>query len=88
MVRDTVVSVRVSTEEQTRLRKFAASRGVSISDYVRSIIAREVSPARGQNTITTTGALSRAATAGQGIFWQAPPGATAPSPATLMLPSH
>jgi Ribbon-helix-helix protein, copG family len=77
--RDAVISVRISEEDQARLRALAAARGTSVSELVRSIVLREVStpepvttthPAtdRGGPRGTTT-AAARAPSADQGVFW-------------------
>jgi len=77
--RDAVISVRISEEDQARLRALAAARGTSVSELVRGIVLREIgdpSPAatsypasecrapRGTNTGAT-----RAPSADQGVFW-------------------
>lgn len=83
--RGAVVSVRVSEEEQTRLRKVADSRGTSVSEFVRSVVVREVTPREDQPAVITTNTISKATVAGQGVFWQLPEGATSPAPATVVI---
>src|SRR5690349_15708538 len=41
--RDAVVSVRISEDDQARLRKLATERGTSVSELVRTVVVREVS---------------------------------------------
>lgn len=73
--RDAVVSVRISTNEQDRLRQVAETRGMSVSELVRSAALREAGEdAAGAITITTS-PTSRSSQIEQGIFWDAPPGA-------------
>lgn len=78
--RDAVISVRISEEDQQRLRELAAARGTSVSELVRGIVLREISdpPAAGPTVtaaqcrpqrLPTTGAGTRAPSADQGIFW-------------------
>ncbi|HEV7964459.1 MAG TPA: DUF6290 family protein [Actinoplanes sp.] len=77
--RDAVISVRISEEDQARLRALAATRGTSLSELVRSIVLREISePASAGATFTstecrgprgTTTAAARAPSADQGVFW-------------------
>jgi hypothetical protein len=77
--RDAVISVRISEEDQARLRALAAARGTSVSELVRSIVLREIGePASAATTFTstecrgpqgTTTAAARAPSADQGVFW-------------------
>lgn len=77
--RDAVISVRISEEDQARLRALAAARGTSVSDLVRSVVLREISePAAAARTVTSTECRSRsgpatgttrAPSADQGVFW-------------------
>jgi hypothetical protein len=79
--REAVVSVRISEEDQARLRQLAAARGTSVSELVRSFVVREVNePARqpassgatsgfASPTTGTTTAASLIPVADQGVFW-------------------
>jgi len=77
--RDAVISVRISEEDQARLRALAAARGTSVSELVRGIVLREISdPAAAATTYTstecraprgTTSGATRAPSADQGVFW-------------------
>jgi hypothetical protein len=77
--RDAVISVRISEEDQTKLRALAAARGTSVSELVRGIVLREVNdPPAATTTFTSTEchgprgsttAAARAQPAGQGVFW-------------------
>jgi hypothetical protein len=77
--RDAVISVRISEEDQAKLRALAAARGTSLSELVRGIVLREVNdPPAVAATFTstecrgpqgTTTAAVRAQSAGQGVFW-------------------
>src|SRR4051812_20480457 len=84
--RDAVISVRISEEDQARLRALATARGTTVSELVRSIVLREVSePAAATPTYTstecrgpqgTTTAAARVRSADQGVFWHEPGQAT------------
>ena len=63
-----ILSLRLSEGEQMALRGLAESRGTSVSDVIRSIVAREVAPP--QAPIATSSAASRPAVIGQGVFWR------------------
>jgi hypothetical protein len=77
--RDAVISVRISEEDQARLRALAAARGTSVSELVRGIVLREIgapesvatthpsNERRGPCGTTTAGARVQAAD--QGVFW-------------------
>ena len=74
--RDAVVSVRMSAEEQERLRLLAESRGGSVSDLIRAYVRQETGERlpRGE----TAASSSRTATyPEQGPFWTGPAGAVA-----------
>jgi hypothetical protein len=60
--RGAVVSVRLSEEEQARLRKIADARGTSISELIRSYVAAEVRPVPRGETVASvpTGHLGTA----------------------------
>ena len=75
--RDAVISVRISEEDQARLRALAAARGTSVSELVRSVVLREI---HGPATTTftsdqcgapkgTTTAAKALPSADQGVFW-------------------
>lgn len=67
--RSSVLSLRLSDEEQRTLRAAAEARGTSVSDLVRSLVSRELaSPAL--QSVTTSNATSVRPSIGQGIFWQ------------------
>lgn len=76
---DAVVSVRISKDAQDRLRQIAKARGTSVSDLVRSVVAREVSEpvqpvtrvssGTAMSTGTTTTSASQPPVADQGFFW-------------------
>jgi uncharacterized protein (DUF1778 family) len=77
--RDAVISVRISEEDQQRLRALATARGTSVSELVRGIVLREISePVTAARTVTgtqcrsqrvTTTATTRAPSADEGVFW-------------------
>ena len=78
--RESIVSVRISQEAQDRLRALAAERGTSVSELIRSVVAREVSePVQAPVTAGatsgvavptgTTTAAGQAPAADQGFFW-------------------
>lgn len=73
--RDAVISVRISEEDQNRLREVAAERGTSVSALVRSVVLREVAetPASAP-TVTATSATGTPRT-DHGIYWANQPGA-------------
>jgi hypothetical protein len=49
-VRGTVVSVRLSSDQQSRLRRIADARGTSVSELIRTYIDRALYPvARGES---------------------------------------
>jgi Ribbon-helix-helix protein, copG family len=89
--RDAIVSVRISEEEQARLREAAAANRTSVSEFVRSVVLREVgqTPAA-PTTVTSSGHNPRSThgiawstdgsapppNTGRGIIWSAPEGAT------------
>ena len=92
--RDAVISVRISEEDQARLRALAAARGTSVSELVRSIVLREISdPAPPATTYTSaecrapkgsTTAAPRHPSADQGVFWS-DQGAATVAGATITL---
>ena len=92
--RDAVISVRISEEDQARLRALAAARGTSVSELVRSIVLREISdPAPPATTYTSaecrapkgsTTAAARHPSADQGVFWS-DQGAATVAGATITL---
>ena len=82
--RDAVVSVRISEEDQARLRELAAARGTSVSDLVRTVVLREVgevpavaatvtasgsTPTLRSSRGSTTTSTSQNPSPGHGIFW-------------------
>lgn len=73
-VRGAVVSVRISTADQERLRRIAESRGTSVSDLVRSAALREAGYSSPQAVTSTTAPASRATEIGRGLIWNVPPG--------------
>jgi len=92
--RDAVISVRISEDDQARLRALAAARGTSLSELVRSIVLREISePAPPATTFTSaecraprgkTSAAARHPSADQGVFWS-DQGAATVAGATITL---
>lgn len=79
--RDAVVSVRISEEDQARLRQLATERGTSVSELVRSVVIREVTeavaPPRAAGVtsgpaprIGTTTAAQQGHTMDNGLFWE------------------
>ncbi len=68
-VRDAVVSLRISAEEQAQLRELAEARGSSVSDLIRTVVMREVAPrtAATPSSPTTTSSGTRPE---EGFFWQ------------------
>jgi len=52
--RGAILSVRVSDDEQVLLRKMAEDRGTSVSDLVRSFVAREVGVITSETITTST----------------------------------
>jgi hypothetical protein len=73
--RDAVVSLRISDEEQSRLRQAAEARGVSVSALVRAIVIREVSGGPQAVETKTIGSPGQGR-ADQGIFWDVQDGMT------------
>jgi predicted DNA-binding protein len=82
--RDAVVSVRISEEDQARLRELAAERGTSVSELVRSVVLREVeeapalaatvtatasTPTARPGQRTTTTSGAQTQDPGHGLFW-------------------
>jgi hypothetical protein len=82
--RDAVVSVRLSRDEQEKLRGLATERGTTVSELVRSAAVREVAgptphAGPGQGARTSSGAEPASTTNGtqnptvnQGMFWDIP----------------
>lgn len=88
--RDAVVSVRISEEDQSRLRRLAAERGTSVSELVRSVVVREVSEppviprASGVTSGTatprgTTTATSPSTGLDRGFTWEVPDAGPGPT---------
>ena len=68
-----VVSVRLSPEEQRRLRRIAETRGTTVSDLVRSAALREVGKGQPAESVSvTTSPTSSHVQVQHGIFWDAP----------------
>jgi hypothetical protein len=77
--RDAVISVRISEEDQAKLRALATARGTSVSELVRGIMLREVNdPPAAATTFTSTQcrapkgsttSVARPPSADQGVFW-------------------
>lgn len=61
--KSSVLTLRVSPEEQDRLRAAAEAQGVSVSEYVRSKVPRKT-PARSAPPVTGTAVRMGTATAG------------------------
>jgi hypothetical protein len=51
--RGAIVSVRLSEEQQDRLRRIAEARGESMSEVIRSYVAAENTPSAAGMTIST-----------------------------------
>lgn len=69
--RDAVISVRLSADEQDRLKALAESQGGSVSDLIRGYVRRETGPR------LPRGETSAAASAGSPLVrprWSAPTG--------------
>jgi len=83
--RDAVVSVRISREEQERLKEIAGAQGRSIADLIRGYVARETAEDPPQSTTMNpapgTGIMPPV---GEGIFWNASPDAVV-SGATITI---
>lgn len=67
--RGTILSLRISEDEQLSLRQYAEAHGTSVSDLVRSLVHREVTPQVRSTASVTTTTVSIAHSIGQGIFW-------------------
>ncbi|GAB2457420.1 ribbon-helix-helix domain-containing protein [Xylanimonas ulmi] len=67
--RGSVLSLRLSDREREALRVAAEARGTGVSELVRSMVAKELSPSPSPRGATTSG-QSAPATVGQGVFWQ------------------
>lgn len=69
-----VVSVRLSEEDQRRLRRIAETRGTTVSDLVRSAALREVSDdGISRAASVTTSPTSSHAQVEHGLFWEGVP---------------
>ncbi|MGV9535028.1 DUF6290 family protein [Streptosporangium sandarakinum] len=68
-----VVSVRLSEEEQQRLRRVAETRGTTVSNLVRSAALREAGEVQEAQAVSvTTSPTSSHVQVEHGIFWDAP----------------
>jgi hypothetical protein len=86
--RGTVVSIRITEEEQGRLRELAHARGTSVSELMRSAAMREAEPpARTSGTVSTTASTGRPPEVDKGIFWDVEANVVTPSPGTLIIRS-
>jgi Family of unknown function (DUF6290) len=84
--RGAVVSIRITDDEQARLRKMAHARGTSVSELMRSAAMREVEPpARMSGTVSTTASTGPPAEVDKGIFWDNAENLLTPSPGTLII---
>lgn len=64
--RDAVISVRISEDDQARLREVASERGTSVSELVRSVVLREVTE---QPAPTATVTRTTAPRPDHGLHW-------------------
>ncbi|MGI8333498.1 DUF6290 family protein [Actinomadura scrupuli] len=70
-----VVSLRLSEDEQERLREIAETRGTSVSEVIRGVVRREFSePLPIVETETSSSAADSSGQLGTGVFWDAPKG--------------
>jgi len=69
--RGSVLSLRLSDEEQRTLRAAAEARGTSVSDLVRSLVSRELNASE-PIVIPTSNSASGRRSIGQGVFWHVP----------------
>jgi hypothetical protein len=83
--RGAVVSVRISEDEQARLRRIAEAQGKSVSELVRSVVVREVDGTRRSSGTVTMAPLSRSTAIGEGVFWKPTANGTVTSPGTLTI---
>jgi hypothetical protein len=83
--RGAVVSVRISEDEQARLRRLAEAQGKSVSELVRSVVVREVDGTRRSSSTVTMAPLSRSTAIGEGVFWTPISNGTVISPGTLTI---
>jgi hypothetical protein len=70
--RGAVVSVRISDDEQARLRARAEERGLSVSELIRNAALAQVTIEDASPAVGTT---QSGGEVGKGIFWDAPEGA-------------
>lgn len=71
--RGSVVSVRISDDEQSRLRDKAEASGVSVSELIRNAALAQVRMDDDAPVGTTT--TAPAGEINKGVFWNAPEGA-------------
>jgi uncharacterized protein DUF6290 len=83
--RGAVVSVRITDDEQARLRDVAKARGTSVSELVRSVVEREMSPQLPVGAAVSVAPLSQSSLVERGIFWSASEGSTSPTPGTINI---
>lgn len=85
MAKGAVISLRVSEDEQSKLRHAADERGTSVSDLVRAVVLREVSdePAIGAPAISSTASTPDA---WRGPFWDVGEGATVQGSTVIVSP--
>ena len=70
--RGAIVSVRITDEEQQRLREVALARGTSVSEVVRSVVVREMFLPEPVGPAVSAAPVSSRAEVDRGIFWTSP----------------
>jgi hypothetical protein len=85
MTKGAVISLRVSEDEQARLREAAEERGTSVSDLVRAVVLREVndSPTGG---VVASSTATPAVDGWQGPFWNVAEGVTVAGATVTLSP--
>lgn len=74
--RGAVISLRISGDEQDRLRRMAEERGTSVSDLVRSLVSESVGPELPVG-VTVSGTPSTGGSQIEhGVFWTQNDGST------------
>lgn len=68
-----VLALRISNEEQDRIKEAADARGQNVSEYVRGVVMATVSPGtRRGHKVASTSAATNLAEAGDHVTWQVP----------------
>jgi hypothetical protein len=67
--KDAVLTLRISEQEQEQLRRAAAIRNQSVSEYVRHVVKGDVAVIASSTTVSTDSLTRASVTAGRSSGW-------------------